>query len=94
MMNLFFYTLRALIATRAFADIVGKCPYWLILQILYSTISAYLLTVPPRTRFYGENSLAVFSVWDIKFSYRQILCILKGEASQKEPNVRIYINYF
>lgn len=36
-------SLGALIATRAFADIVGKCPCWLILQILYSTISAYFL---------------------------------------------------
>ena len=34
-------SLGALIATRAFADIVGKCPCWLILQILYSTIFAY-----------------------------------------------------
>ena len=33
----------ALIATRAFADYVGKCPCWLILQIHYSTISAYFL---------------------------------------------------
>ncbi len=36
-------SLGALIATRAFADYVGKCPCWLILQILYSTIFAYLL---------------------------------------------------
>ena len=32
-------SLGALIATRAFADIVGKCPCWLILQILEKLIS-------------------------------------------------------
>ena len=36
-------SLGTLITTRAFADFVGKCPCWLILQILYSTISAYFL---------------------------------------------------